>query len=102
MSDLEKVKEALELLPDEMEGYYCPECKSEVDATYYENCATCGFYIGDCQPSNKTARFKKEAIIALESAIAERERLREALLKIINDPYTNKFALAIAKQALEG
>ena len=63
---LKKIKEALELLPDEQDGWWCPQCQSEVDATFHEDCHTCGFYIGDCQPDQGTTKKKKEALEQLE------------------------------------
>jgi hypothetical protein len=50
LTSLEGVLRGL-LPPEGMEGWWCPSCKSEVDATYHEHCATCGTYIGDKQPS---------------------------------------------------
>lgn len=58
--------EALKVIvpPVGMDGWWCPSCKSEVDATYHEHCANCGTFIGDKQPSTEWA-IKARAALAL-------------------------------------
>lgn len=61
-SYLRAIKEALDLLPDVFDGWWCPDCQSEVDATFTEHCSSCGLPLLDCQPSNETAKKKEDAL----------------------------------------
>lgn len=90
---MKKIREALELLPDNFEGWWCPECKSEVDATYYEQCNTCGFPLSDCQPSDNTAKVKEEALAELaqiEERLESEELVRKVAYEIANTHIIDK------------
>lgn len=70
-SRLDAVSGALrEILPPEgMEGWWCPSCKSEVDATFHEHCATCGTFIGDKQPGTDWVTKARAALASIGEGV---------------------------------
>lgn len=65
----DKLVEALEVLlpPEKVDGYWCPTCRSEVDATFYENCANCGTFVGDKPEESEAAKKARQALAEVKS-----------------------------------
>lgn len=69
--DAKMIIEAIKLLkaitPENVSNdWWCPNCRSYVDATYFYLCASCGTYIEDCQPSQEWIEKAHEVLRRLE------------------------------------
>ena len=44
-------------------GWWCPDCRNYVEATYEENCSRCGLPLADVQPSDEALKAAKAALV---------------------------------------